>query len=71
MTELQRKMINSVGSQVRIDLIGGYKSCEGKCVSFTAPQDNEPEIAAIDIKVEGMPSLYEITEDEIESIVVL
>lgn len=35
---------------------------------YTPPLDNDPEVAAIEVKVPGMPSLYEITESEIETL---
>ena len=40
----------------------------GKCTGYTPPFDNDPEVAAIEVKVQGMPSLYEITESEIETL---
>lgn len=70
MTDLQKKMAGAVGHTVEVHIVGGFKPCIGKCTNYTAPQDNEPEVAAIDIKVDGMPSIYEITEEEIESLTV-
>jgi hypothetical protein len=32
--------------------------------------DNEPEVASIDIEVAGMSSIYEIIEDEIETLTI-
>ncbi len=70
MTDMQKLMSNAVGFDVEIHLIGGFKPCIGKCASYTPPFDNDPEVAAIEIKVSGMPGLYEITEDEIETLII-
>ena len=70
MTEMQKLMSNAVGFDVEVHIVGGYKSCVGKCTGFTQPLDNDPEVATIDVKVAGMPSIYEITEDEIEKLII-
>lgn len=70
MTEMQKLMVKAVGFDVEVHLVGGFKPCIGKCTGFTQPVDNDPEVAAIDIVVEGMPSIYEITEDEIETLII-
>lgn len=68
MTEMQRIMASAVGHNVEIHIIGGFKPCIGKCVGFTQPLDNEPEVASIVIDTGMRTSLTEIIEDEIESI---
>ena len=70
MTEMQKLMFNAVGSEVEVHIIGGVKPFVGKCTAYTSPIDNEPEVATIDIKVNGMSSLYEITEEEIETLII-
>ena len=70
MTEMQILMASAVGFSVEVHLVGGFKTCIGKCTGYTPPMDNDPEIAAIEIKVPGMPSLYEITESEIETLTI-
>lgn len=70
MTEMQKLMASAVGFNVEAHLIGGFKPCVGKCTSYTPPLDNDPEVAAIEIKVQGMPSLYEIIESEIETLTI-
>ena len=70
MTDLQNKMHSAVGHEVEITIAGGLKKCVGKCVGFTQPLDNEPEIASIDVKVDGYSGIYEISEDEIEELTI-
>lgn len=70
MTEMQKLMANAVGFEVEVHLVGGFKPCIGKCTGYTPPQDNDPEVATIDVKVNGMPSIYEITEDEIDTLTI-
>lgn len=70
MTEMQEKMYAARGHEVELHLVGGYKPLIGKCTGFTNPLDNEPEVASIDIRVPGYPSIYEITEDEIEALII-
>ena len=70
MTEMQKLMSSAVGFDVEVHIVGGYKPCVGKCTGFTQPLDNEPEVATIDVKVDGMSSIYEITEEEIEKIII-
>lgn len=72
---IHRKMIDAFGHQVEVRLIGVEKPVVGKCINYTQPLDNDPEVASFDIAV---PSEYhehgyrivEITEGEIESITV-
>lgn len=71
MTEMQKKMYDACGHEVELHLVGGYKPLIGKCTSFTNPLDNDPEVASIDIRVPGFSCIYEITEDEIETITIL
>lgn len=70
MTDMQKKMYEACGQDVELILVGGYKPLIGKCINYTQPLDNDPEVASIDIRVPGRTSLYEITEDEIESIII-
>lgn len=70
MTEMQKKMYAAVGREVELHLYGGYKPVIGKCINYTKPLDNDPEVASIDIQVPGFTSLYEITEDEIETLTI-
>ena len=70
MTEMQKLMSNAVGFDVEVHIVGGYKPCVGKCTGFTPPLDNEPEVATIDVKVDGISSVYEITEEEIENLII-
>ena len=69
-TEMQRKMDAAFGHEVEVHLIGGFKPIVGKCVNFTKPLDNDPEVASFDIKVPGFSSIYEIIEDEIETLII-
>ena len=55
---------------MEIHLAGGFKPVVGKCINYTKPLDNDPEVASIDIKVPGFSSIYEITEGEIETLVI-
>lgn len=59
-------MASAVGFDVEVHLVGGFKPCIGKCTGYTPPLDNDPEVAAIEIKVQGMPSLYEIIESKMK-----
>lgn len=70
MTEMQKKMYAACGHEVEIYLAGGFKPVVGKCINYTKPLDNDPEVASIDIKVPGFSSIYEITEGEIETLVI-
>lgn len=70
MTDLQKKMYAACGHEVEVHIVGGNMPFIGKCINFTQPLDNEPEVASIDIRVPGRSSLYEITEGEIESIII-
>ena len=70
-TEMQKQMYAACGHKVEIHLVGGFKPCIGECINYTKPLDNDPEVASIDIRVPGYSSIYEITEDEIETITLL
>lgn len=67
---IHRQMIDAVGHRVEIRIVGGYRLCVGKCINYTQPLDNDPEVASIDIQVPGYSSITELTEDEIESITI-
>ena len=71
MTEMQKQMYAACGHKVELHIVGGYKPLIGKCINFTKPLDNDPEVASIDIRVPGRSSIYEIIEDEIETLNVL
>ena len=68
---MQREMEAAFGHKVEIHIVGGYKPCIGKCVGFTPPLDNDPEVASIDIDTGMRFSVTELIEDEIESIKIL
>ena len=67
---IHRQMIDAVGREVEVRIAGGYRPCVGKCINYTQPLDNDPEVASIDIQVPGYSSITELTEDEIESITI-
>ncbi len=74
-TEMQKKMSAACGHEVELRLVAGYKPVIGKCINFTKPLDNEPEVASIDIAVpseyhENGRRIVEITEDEIETLTI-
>lgn len=69
-TEMHKKMRAARGCEVELHLVGGFKTIVGKCVGYTQPLDNDPEIASIDIKVPGISCIYEITENEIETLII-
>ncbi len=76
LSEMQKKMHLAVGHEVEVRIVGGYKACVGRCINYTQPLDNDPEVASIDIAVPNRfsdtgRSVYEIIEDEIESITIL
>lgn len=70
MTEMQDLMESAVGHEVEVYIFGGFKPCVGKCIDYTQPLDNDPEVAAITISIPGRSSLCEITEEEIEKLVI-
>lgn len=70
MTEMQKLMSSAVGFDVEVHIVGGFKPCIGKCTGYTEPQNNDPEVAAIYIEISGMHSIYEITEEEIETLTI-
>lgn len=67
---IHRQMMDAVGHEVEVRIVGGYRPCVGKCINYTQPLDNEPEIASIDIQVPRYTSITELIEDEIESITI-
>lgn len=67
---IHRQMIDAVGHEVEVRVIGGYRPCVGKCINYTQPLDNDLEVASIDIQTPGHSSITELTEDEIESITI-
>ncbi len=71
MSDMQKQMYIACGHNVEVHLVGGDKPIIGKCIGYTQPLDNDPEVASIDIRVPGITSIYEITEKEIESITIL
>lgn len=75
-TAMQRKMMDAVGHEAEVRIVGRNKSFIGKCIGFTQPLDNDPEIASVDIAVpnrftDSGRSFYELFEDKIESITIL
>ncbi len=75
MTEMQRKMDAACGHQVEVRLVEGRKTFIGRCINYTPPYDNEPEVASMDIAVPSKYAdtgrqIYEIFEDEIENIII-
>ena len=70
MTEMQKKMYTAVGHEVEVKLKGESRRFIGKCTGYTQPLDNDPEIATLDMRVDGAQFLYEFTEDEIEEIII-
>lgn len=71
MTEKQVTMYDACNCFVKLQLVGKKEPLFGKCIGYTNPLDNEPEMASIDIIVPGFSSIYEILENEIESITVI
>lgn len=65
MTTLQKEMLNAVGHNVEVHTKGTGKPVCGVCTNYTQPVDNDPEVAAIDVKVEGYEGIIEITEADI------
>lgn len=76
MTEMQKRMYAACGHKVEVHLQDTQRPVVGKCINYTKPLDNDPEIASFDIAV---PSefygdgyrIIEITEAEIETITLL
>lgn len=71
MTTLQKEMLNAVGHSITVQLKNIDKTISGECIGYTQPLDNDPEVAAIQLKTLEYSSLIEITEHEIVSITVL
>ncbi|MGI6265222.1 MAG: hypothetical protein ACOYJY_07160 [Acutalibacteraceae bacterium] len=68
MTIMQKQMRAANGHRVDVTIKDGHRHFVGKCVCYTPPIDNDPEVATMDIDI-GIPrSLTEIKEEEIESI---
>lgn len=70
MTKMQKNMLEAVNREIEIQFKDGSKPIRGKCVGFTQPLDNDPEVASIEIKVHGYSCLFEITEDQIKTLVI-
>ena len=70
MTEMQKRMYEAVGHVVEIKLKDDQRRFIGKCTGYTKPLDNEPEIATMDLRVEGVQFIYEFAEAEIENIII-
>ncbi len=69
-TEMQRKMYEACGHEVEIHFSDGDKPIIGKCINYTKPLDNDPEVASMDIKVQGLSYIYEIFEEEIKTLII-
>ena len=72
---MHRKMIDAFGHNVEAHLFGCDKPVIGKCINYTQPLDNDPEVASFDIAVPNPyadtgRSLIEITEAEIETLII-
>ncbi len=70
MTEMQELMESAFGHEVEVYIYGGFKPFIGKCVGYTQPLDNDPEVAVIDVEIPGRSSLCGITEEEIEKLII-
>lgn len=70
MTEMQELMESAFGHEVEVYIYGRCKPFIGKCVGYIQPLDNEPEVASICIEVPGYSCIYEITEEEIENLII-
>lgn len=75
-TEMRKKMDAACGHTVKVCLRDTEKPIVGKCINYTKPLDNDPEVASFDIAVpnpyaETGRSLIEIEESEIESITLI
>ena len=57
-----------MGHNVEVHAKSSGKLIYGVCINYTQPLDNDPEVAAIDVKVEGYDGIIEITEADIESL---
>lgn len=64
------KMEECRGHKIKVKLVTG-EEFEGKCMFFTPPFDNEPEIADFSIKKEGYSGLICLTEPEIDKITII
>ena len=75
-TEMQNQMYAACGHKVKVHLHNIESPVVGKCINYTKPLDNDPEIASLDIAVpskfyEDGYRIIEITEDEIETLTLL
>lgn len=68
MTEMQKLMYAACGRKAKVQVVGLSSPYIGECINYTQPIDNEPETASIYIRIPGSTSLYEITENEIETL---
>ncbi len=71
MTEKQVTMYNACDHFVKLQLVGKKEPFFGECIGYTNSLDNESKMAIMDIKAPGISSIYEILENEIESITIL
>lgn len=69
MNDLHRKMLDAPGHKVKVTFLDGTFPITGKCIGYTQALDNEPEIASIDVRSDGM--LYELYENDIKDIEIL
>lgn len=67
---IHHQMIAAFGHDVEVYVMDTDRPFVGKCVNYTQPLDNEPEIASIDIQVAGYSCLFELRENEIKSIII-
>ena len=70
MIELTKTRERCIGHQIRVELLNS-DVFEGKCVTFSPPFDNEPEIAEFDLKRAGFDGLLTIAENEIKEITII
>lgn len=64
------KMEEDRDHKIKVKLTTG-EEVEGKCICFTPPFDNEPEIADFLIKREQYSGVVCITEPEIDTITII
>ena len=58
------------GKIIKLTFIEGIPSITGKCLTYTSAQNNEPEIASIEVRGDN-GILYDISEDEVKSVEVI
>lgn len=66
----EKQMYYSIGHKAKITLKDG-EIYECECIGYTSSIDNEPDPADIDIKLEGLKGVINITEPEIKEIVTM